>query len=252
MSLLKRKSEGSDDESCHKKGKHQAPNDHDSDQRVNESQSKRKYEVMSDDESPGNRKKKQKEPEEFAYDSASSRESTPAPSTGPLSRKRQREDDNEPPKAKRSVRESTTINPSERKKYHEQMRNCLTLKACKKLLSDIPKRELLTIALAFNDAKEEDRLMLAKRIGKTYIPRIVEILVQVKLDRAQHDPYSLFPSIALSGDDLDCKCNICGNPFQQFENMNPKPCGGCYFHTKCLRDELLDNKCPLYAKCKCH
>ena len=182
ISSLKRKSEDSDNESSYiKKGKHQASNNHDSNQKSNGSQSKQKSEILSDDESSEHRNKKQKDPEKLALFSALSHKSTP--DAGPSQKRQRDKNDSGPPRAKRLARESVTVTSGERKKYHTLIRRCGTWNECMKILDSIPKTEMPAIALAFNDMKEEHRLLLAKKLRSAYVSQIIKVLIKTRLDK---------------------------------------------------------------------
>jgi hypothetical protein len=191
---------------------------------------------------------------------------TPEPeeSSPSFSKKRGRDESTDVPEAKRannsSIKSADKSKPSYdyayRIKLHTKLRKCATLEDCAKILNVIPGGNLIALAFAINDAKEEHRLQLLDQIPPNLSTQISEILANAYMDKRRYDPKSLFPSIAspklMQVLPLDERvCNICKSEFEKLRDMLPKGCGKHSFHKDCLIKELQSGKVPFFALCEC-
>jgi hypothetical protein len=65
------------------------------------------------------------------------------------------------------------------------------------MLNTNPATNLIALAFALNDAKEEHRLKLFGMLPPNLTSQLVGILANAYMDKSRYDPKSLFPSIAL-------------------------------------------------------
>ena len=120
-------------------------------------------------------------------------------SSTPASKKRERADSTDLPDAKRSANQSTTTKPSTNQskpsydhsygiKLHTKVRNCKTSTDCGNILNNIPACNLIALAIALNDAKEEHRLNLLGMLPKSLVSQIVDVLANAYMDKSRYDP----------------------------------------------------------------
>ncbi|KAB2099616.1 hypothetical protein AG0111_0g12056 [Alternaria gaisen] len=187
------------------------------------------------------------------------------------SKKRTRETEStDAPEAKRKASESATkpsgtqaanhgkssYDHGHRTKLRTTVRACKSLADCGAILNKIPRSNLITLAFALNDAKEDHRRQLLRMLPRTTISQIVDILANAYMDRSRYDPKSLFPNVALSKvlqtlPHDERMCNICKREFDEFEDMIPKGCGKHSFHKGCLAKQLDGDELPFFAVCEC-
>jgi hypothetical protein len=203
-------------------------------------------------------------PDRSQHDQKLKADEPTASSASIASKKRSRQDDTDLPNAKRSTPDPANksskpvLNLGNRRKLHTKIRRCETLKDCMNVLDSLVRTDMVPIACALNDAKEEHRLMLVKKMGKNYLSEIADVLIKIRMDKDHHDPKSLFAPIALKKylvtlpDRSEQVCNICKDDFEEFQDMIPKPCGKHSFHTECVKDQLNRQLSPFFALCDCH
>ncbi|KIV98414.1 uncharacterized protein PV09_09764 [Verruconis gallopava] len=143
-----------------------------------------------------------------------------------------------------------------RTKLRTSVRACKTPADCASILNKIPAGNLVELAFALNDAKEDHRRQLFGMLPKTVYPQIVDILVNAYQDKTRYDSKFLFPHVAFSKvlqtlPQDERICNICKGDFEELEDMIPKGCGKHSFHKKCLIKQLNRDELPFFALCSC-
>ncbi|OCL05473.1 hypothetical protein AOQ84DRAFT_224819 [Glonium stellatum] len=112
-------------------------------------------------------------------------------------KKRAREPEStDEPEAKRRAPSSqgeTAYDHAHRVKLRTQVRACKTLADCGIILNKIPASNIIALAFALNDAKENHRRELFGILPTSLSSQIVDILANAIIDRKRHDPESLYP-----------------------------------------------------------
>jgi hypothetical protein len=185
-------------------------------------------------------------------------------SSSSSSKKRGRGDSTDVPEAKRAnhslIKSADKSKPSynynSRARLFTRLQKCKDLDDSVELLNKIAKNDLIALAFALNDAKEEHRLQILDQIPSNLSSQIFEILANAYMDKSRYDPNGALPSVAtpklmqiLPRDER--VCNICKDEFKPLRNMLPKGCGKHSFHKNCLIKEVSQGKEPWYALCEC-
>ncbi|KAE9987533.1 hypothetical protein EG328_002518 [Venturia inaequalis] len=100
------------------------------------------------------------------------------------------------PVAKRRAPSSqgeTAYDHAHRVKLRTQVRACKTLADCGGILNKIPASNIIALAFALNDAKENHRRELFGILPTSLSSQIVDILANAIIDRKRYDPESLYP-----------------------------------------------------------
>lgn len=112
-------------------------------------------------------------------------------------KKRAREPEStDEPEAKRRAPSSqgeTAYDHAHRVKLRTQVRACKSLADCGGILNKIPASNIIALAFALNDAKENHRRELFGILPPSLSSQIVHILANAIIDRKRYDPESLYP-----------------------------------------------------------
>ncbi|KAF2672907.1 hypothetical protein BT63DRAFT_139723 [Microthyrium microscopicum] len=146
-------------------------------------------------EAPEHEAEKEKPKEQPSQDHSKQAKKAEDGSESKQKRAREPESTDEPEAKRRapSSQGETAYDHAHRVKLRTQVRACKTLADCGGILNKIPASNIIALAFALNDAKENHRRELFGILPKSLSSQIVDILANAIIDRKRYDPESLYP-----------------------------------------------------------